>query len=53
MRGARHWFDNLSIKRLEDKEHLDICNNQVSGGLVYSDCGLLSFTTKKIEKKVK
>jgi DNA modification methylase len=47
-----HFYD-LSIKRLEDKEHLDICSNQVSGGLVYSDCGLLSFTTKKVEKRGK
>jgi DNA modification methylase len=45
-----HFYD-LSIKRLEDNAHLDICKNQINGGLSYSDCGLLSFSTKKSPPK--
>ena len=44
-----HFYD-LSIKRLDDEDHVNVCHSQLTGGLSYSDCGLLSFSTKKISK---
>lgn len=37
-----HFYD-LSIKRLNDEQHLNVCKEQISKGLYYSECGLLSF----------
>jgi hypothetical protein len=36
-------FYNLSIKRLEDINYIEMCKNQIESGLKYSECGLLSF----------
>lgn len=36
-------FYDLSIERLTDQEHLQMCKKQIDGGLSYSQCGLLSF----------
>jgi len=36
-------FYDLSLKRMMDSEHLDMCRKQIETGLHYSDCGLLSF----------
>jgi DNA modification methylase len=37
-------FYDLSLKRLNDTEHVEMCKKQIESGLTYSDCGLLSFS---------
>ena len=36
-------FYELSQKRLNDDAHLKMCKKQIDSGLIYSECGLLSF----------
>jgi site-specific DNA-methyltransferase (adenine-specific) len=36
-------FYDLTLKRLNDEEHIKMCKKQIEGGLEYSECGLLSF----------
>lgn len=37
-------FYEIAKKRLNDKEHMEMCKKQIESGLKYSECGLLSFS---------